>query len=153
MLEIKVKKLDSKIETLPKYETEGSAGFDLRARIDEDVVVKAGEVKLIKTGLAFELPEGYEGQIRSRSGLALKNNLFVLNSPGTLDSDYRGEICIILANFGKNDFIVTDGMRLAQMVISKYEKVEIKEVSELSDTKRGTGGFGSTGIIDKSDII
>ncbi len=149
MLEIKVKKLDSKIETLPKYETEGSAGFDLRARIDEDVVVKAGEVKLIKTGLAFELPEGYEGQIRSRSGLALKNNLFVLNSPGTLDSDYRGEICIILANFGKNDFVVTDGMRLAQMVISKYEKVEIKEVFELNDTKRGTGGFGSTGIIDK----
>ena len=149
MLEIKVKKLDSKIETLPKYETEGSAGFDLRARIDEDVVVKAGEVKLIKTGLAFELPEGYEGQIRSRSGLALKNNLFVLNSPGTLDSDYRGEICIILANFGKNDFVVTDGMRLAQMVISKYEKVEIKEAFELSDTKRGTGGFGSTGIIDK----
>lgn len=149
MLEIKVKKLDNKIEKLPKYETEGSAGFDLRARIDEDVVVKAGEVKLIKTGLAFELPEGYEGQIRSRSGLALKNNLFVLNSPGTLDSDYRGEICIILANFGKNDFVVTDGMRLAQMVISKYEKVEIKEVSELSDTKRGTGGFGSTGIIDK----
>ena len=149
MLEIKVKKLDDKIEKLPRYETEGSAGFDLRARIDEDVVVKAGEVKLIKTGLAFELPEGYEGQIRSRSGLALKNNLFVLNSPGTLDSDYRGEICIILANFGKNDFVVTDGMRLAQMVISKYEKVEIKEVFELSDTKRGTGGFGSTGIIDK----
>lgn len=149
MLEIKVKKLDNKIEKLPKYETEGSAGFDLRARIDEDIVIKAGEVKLIKTGLAFELPKGYEGQIRSRSGLALKNNLFVLNSPGTLDSDYRGEICIILANFGKNDFVVTDGMRLAQMVISKYEKVEIKEVSELSDTKRGTGGFGSTGIIDK----
>lgn len=149
MLEIKVKKLDDKIEKLPRYETEGSAGFDLRARIDEDVVVKAGEVKLIKTGLAFELPEGYEGQIRSRSGLALKNNLFVLNSPGTLDSDYRGEICIILANFGKNDFIVSDGMRLAQMVISKYEKVEIKEVSELSNTERGTGGFGSTGIIDK----
>ena len=149
MLEIKVKKLDDKIEKLPRYETEGSAGFDLRAKIDEDVVVKAGEVKLIKTGLAFELPEGYEGQIRSRSGLALKNNLFVLNSPGTLDSDYRGEICIILANFGKNDFVVSDGMRLAQMVISKYEKVEIKEVFELSDTKRGTGGFGSTGIIDK----
>ena len=149
MLEIKVKKLDDKIEKLPRYETEGSAGFDLRARIDEDVVVAAGEVKLINTGLAFELPEGYEGQIRSRSGLALKNNLFVLNSPGTLDSDYRGEICIILANFGKNDFVVTDGMRLAQMVISKYEKVEIKEVFELSDTKRGTGGFGSTGIIDK----
>ena len=149
MLEIKVKKLDDKIEKLPRYETEGSAGFDLRARIDEDVVVKAGEVKLIKTGLAFELPEGYEGQIRSRSGLALKNNLFVLNSPGTLDSDYRGEICIILANFGKDDFVVTDGMRLAQMIISKYEKVEIKEAFELSDTKRGIGGFGSTGIIDK----
>ena len=146
MLEVKIKKLDDKVKSLPQYETDGSAGFDLKARTDFDVIIKPNEIKLIKTGLSFELPIGYEGQIRSRSGLALKNGIFVLNSPGTLDSDYRGEVGVILANFGNEDFIVNDGMRIAQMIISKYEKVNIIEVKELNDTERGNGGFGSTGI-------
>lgn len=146
MLKVKIKKLDSKVKDLPKYATDGSAGFDLKARTDEDIIVKPNEIKLIKTGLAFELPEGYEGQIRSRSGLALKNGIFVLNSPGTIDSDYRGEIGIILANFGNKDFIISDEMRIAQMIISKYEKVSLIEISDLNSTNRGTGGFGSTGI-------
>lgn len=146
MLEVKIKKLDNKVISLPKYETEGSAGFDLKARTDFDILIKPHEIKLIKTGLAFELPIGYEGQIRSRSGLALKNGIFILNSPGTIDSDYRGEIGIILANFGNEDFVVNDGMRIAQMVISKCEKVSLIEVEELSMTNRGEGGFGSTGV-------
>ena len=145
MLEVKIKKFDDKVKSLPQYETDGSAGFDLKARTDFDIIIKPNEIKLIKTGLSFELPIGYEGQIRSRSGLALKNGIFVLNSPGTLDSDYRGEVGVIIANFGNEDFVINDGMRIAQMIISKYEKVNIVEVQELNDTKRGNGGFGSTG--------
>ena len=131
MLEIKIKKLDNKVKNLPKYATDGSAGFDLEARTDSNIIIKPHEIKLIKTGLSFELPNGYEGQIRSRSGLALKSGIFVINSPGTLDSDYRGEVCVILANFGNEDFIVSDGMRMAQRVVSKYEKVNLIEVKEL----------------------
>ena len=145
MLEVKIKKLDSKIDSLPKYETDGSAGFDLKARTDVNITIKPNEIKLVKTGLAFELPVGYEGQIRSRSGLALKNGIFVLNSPGTIDSDYRGEVGIILDNFGNSDFVIVNGMRIAQMIISKYEKVNLVEVKELQNTERGEGGFGSTG--------
>lgn len=149
MLKVKIKKLDNKVKDLPKYATDGSAGFDLKARTNENIIIKPNEIKLIKTGLAFELPEGYEGQIRSRSGLALKNGIFVLNSPGTIDSDYRGEIGIIIANFGSDDFIVSDEMRIAQMIISKYEKVNLVEIEDLNSTDRGTSGFGSTGINNK----
>lgn len=146
MIEVKFKKLDKNIESLPKYETNGSAGLDLRANLKENVVIKKGEIKLIKTGLAIALPNGYEAQIRSRSGLALKNGIIILNSPGTIDSDYRGEIGLILANFGTEDFVVENGMRMGQMVISKFEQAKVVEVEDLDDTSRDNGGFGSTGL-------
>ena len=146
MLEVKIKKLDDKVRDLPKYATNGSAGFDLKARTDEDITIKPNEIKLIKTGLAFELPEGYEGQVRSRSGLALKNGIFVLNSPGTIDSDYRGEIKCALINLGQEDFVVNHGDRIAQLVISPVCVAEINVKDILDDTQRGTGGFGSTGV-------
>ena len=116
---LKIKKLtNNSLLTLPKYETIGSAGIDLQAVIDEDIIIKPNETKLIKTGIAIALENGYEAQIRPRSGLALKNSITVLNTPGTIDCDYRGEICVILINHGKQDFTVTSGMRIAQMVIS-----------------------------------
>lgn len=143
---LKIKKLDNYKElALPKYETSGSAGLDLMAAIDEDIIIKSGEVKLIKTGLAIALEKGYEAQLRPRSGLALKNGLTVLNSPGTVDSDYRGEVCAIMINHSKVDFTVTRGMRIAQMVIAKHEQAIITEVTDLDETSRGAGGFGSTG--------
>lgn len=135
----------SKDLPLPHYATHGSAGMDLPAGIEEEVIIKSGEYQLIPTGMCIELPEGYEAQIRPRSGLAAKNGVTVLNSPGTIDSDYRGELKIILINHGKEDFVVTRGMRVAQMVISKYEQVVIKEVDSFTETVRGAGGFGSTG--------
>lgn len=135
----------SKDLPLPHYATNGSAGMDLSAGIEVDVTIKSGEHKLIPTGICIELPEGYEAQIRPRSGLAAKNGVTVLNSPGTIDSDYRGELKIILINHGKEDFVITHGMRVAQMVISKYEQVLIEEVDSFTETARGTGGFGSTG--------
>lgn len=144
---LKIKKLDnSQGQSLPKYETPGSAGMDLLAAISDDIIIKSHESKLIKTGIAIALEKGYEAQIRPRSGLALKNNITVLNTPGTIDCDYRGEICVILINHGKEDFVVGKGMRIAQMVISKYEQAEIIEVSDLDETVRGKGGFGSTGV-------
>ncbi len=144
---LKIKKLtNNSLLTLPKYETIGSAGIDLQAGIDEDIIIKPNETKLIKTGIAIALENGYEAQIRPRSGLALKNSITVLNTPGTIDCDYRGEICVILINHGKNDFVVSKGMRIAQMVISKYEQAEIIEVEDLDETARGKGGFGSTGV-------
>jgi dUTP pyrophosphatase len=144
---LKIKKLEnSQGLNLPKYETSGSAGMDLVAGIDENIIIKSHESKLIKTGIAIALENGYEAQIRPRSGLALKNGITVLNTPGTIDCDYRGEICVILINHGKEDFIVSKGMRIAQMVISKYEQAEIIEVSDLDETLRGKGGFGSTGV-------
>jgi dUTP pyrophosphatase len=143
---LKIKRLENNKDLpLPKYETAGSAGLDLLAAIDEPVVIKHGEVKLIKTGISIALEKGYEAQVRPRSGLALKNGITVLNTPGTIDSDYRGEVCVIVINHSKNDFTVTRGMRIAQMVIAKYEHAKIEEVADLDATTRGSGGFGSTG--------
>jgi len=144
---LKIKKLEnSQGLALPKYETNGSAGMDLIASIDEDIIIKSGEIKLNKTGIAIALEKGSEAQIRPRSGLALKNGITVLNTPGTIDSDYRGEICVILINHSKLDFVVSRGMRIAQMIIAKYEQAEIIEVENLDETIRGTSGFGSTGV-------
>jgi dUTP pyrophosphatase len=143
---LKIKKLENFKElALPKYETAGSAGLDLMAAIDEDLIIAPGEVKLVKTGIAIALEKGFEAQVRPRSGLALKNGITVLNSPGTVDSDYRGEVCAILINHSKVDFVVKRGMRIAQMVIARHEQAIIEEVQDLDETKRGAGGFGSTG--------
>ncbi len=134
---------------LPAYATSQSAGVDLEAAIDAPVTLQPGERKLIETGLAIALPEGYEAQIRPRSGLAFKNGVTVLNSPGTIDADYRGEIKIILANLGAEAFTVERGMRIAQMVIAKHERLEWNIVENLDETERGAGGFGSTGTDQK----
>ena len=143
---LKIKKLENYHNlNLPKYETAGSAGMDLLAAIDEDVILKAGEIKLVKCGISIALEIGFEAQVRPRSGLALKNGITVLNSPGTIDSDYRGEVCAIMINQSKVDFTITRGMRIAQMVIAKCAQAEILEVTDLDETARGTGGFGSTG--------
>ena len=131
---------------LPKYKTSGSAGMDLCAATKKNIVIKKGEYKLVPTGLQIDLPKSYEAQIRPRSGLAIKNGLTVLNTPGTIDSDYRGEIGIILINFGKKSFTIKHGMRIAQMVISKVTRVKILETKIISKTSRGKGGFGSTGL-------
>lgn len=130
---------------LPAYETASSAGMDLRAFVDADVVLKPFERKLIPTGLYIELPDGYEAQIRPRSGLAIKSGITVLNSPGTIDADYRGEIKVILINLSQDDFTIKSGERICQMVIAKHEKAEFVEVDEISVTERGAGGFGHTG--------
>ena len=131
---------------LPKYETSGSAGMDLQAAIDEPIILKPGEIKLIKTGIAIALEIGFEAQIRPRSGLALKNGITVLNTPGTIDSDYRGEICVILINHSQVDFEIKRGMRIAQMIIAEYKQAKVVEVEDLDETLRGKGGFGSTGV-------
>ncbi len=131
---------------LPAYETAFSAGMDLRANIDAPISLKPLQRALIKTGLFIELPQGYEAQIRPRSGLAYKKGITVLNSPGTIDADYRGEIGVILVNLSDEDFVVNDGERICQMVIAKHETVKLVEVSELTDTERGAGGFGHTGM-------
>lgn len=132
---------------LPSYETSGAAGMDLRAAVEADapVVLKAGQRILVPTGFIFEVPFGFEAQIRPRSGLAIKNGITCLNSPGTVDSDYRGEVKVILANLGQEDFTIERGMRIAQMVIAPVTQVSVCEVAETSQTTRGTGGFGSTG--------
>ncbi|WKV09081.2 dUTP diphosphatase [Thermoanaerobacterium sp. CMT5567-10] len=144
---LKIKKTNDALDLpLPKYMSSGAAGMDLYAKVKEDVIIKPGEIKLIETGIMIQLPEGYEAQIRPRSGLALKNGITMLNSPGTIDSDYRGEIKLIIINLGKSDFIVKRGLRIAQMIINKVETPEILEVSELDDTKRGENGFGHTGL-------
>jgi dUTP pyrophosphatase len=144
---LKIKKLENLGDlNLPKYESDGAAGLDLVAAIDEDVILKSGEIKLIKTGIAIALEKGFEAQIRPRSGLALKNGITVLNSPGTVDSDYRGEVCAILINHSKVDFTISRGMRIAQMVIAKHEQAQIVEVENLDETVRGSKGFGSTGV-------
>jgi dUTP pyrophosphatase len=132
---------------LPQYATEGAAGMDLYAAVTEELVVQPGETKLIPTGFSVEVPPGYEAQIRPRSGLAAKNQMGILNSPGTIDSDYRGEVKVILTNFGKNAFLVKRGDRIAQMVISSYAKITWNEVDSLNETRRGEGGFGHTGMI------
>lgn len=135
---------------LPKYATELSAGVDLEAAVDAPVTLKPGERQLIPTGLAIALPEGYEAQIRPRSGLAFKNGVTVLNSPGTIDADYRGEVKVILANLGNEAFTVERGMRIAQMVIAQYSRVSFNVVEKLDETARGAGGFGSTGVAKKA---
>ncbi len=142
---LKIKKLENFGDLkLPKYETDGSAGLDLQAA--EDLVIKPAEIKLVKTGIAIALEKGFEAQVRPRSGLALKNGITVLNTPGTIDSDYRGEVCVILINHSKVDFAITKGMRIAQMVIARHEQAKIIEVKDLDETARGSGGFGSTGV-------
>lgn len=130
---------------IPTYETEGSAGMDLRANLNEPVVLKPLERAIIKTGLFIALPQGFEAQVRPRSGLAYKNGVTVLNTPGTIDADYRGEIGVILVNLSNEEFTIENGERVAQLVIAKHEQAEWKLVEELSDTERGAGGFGSTG--------
>jgi dUTP pyrophosphatase len=130
---------------LPRYATAHSAGMDISAAIDQDVVLKPGSTALIPTGFAIALPEGYEAQIRPRSGLAIKHGIGILNSPGTVDADYRGEVKIILSNYGKEDFVVRRGERIAQMVIAQHERAEWIESDKLDDTERGAGGFGHTG--------
>jgi len=131
---------------LPAYSTENSAGMDLRAFLAEPVQLKPLERLLIPTGIFIELPEGYEAQVRPRSGLAIKNGITVLNTPGTIDADYRGEVKVILINLSNETFTVQNGDRIAQMVIAKYKKMEWKQVEQLSDTARGSGGFGSSGV-------
>ncbi|MDO4229149.1 MAG: dUTP diphosphatase [Capnocytophaga sp.] len=131
---------------LPSYQTEDSAGMDIRASLENPIVIKPLERVVVKTGLFLEIPKGYEVQIRPRSGLAAKHGITVLNSPGTIDADYRGEIGVILVNLSNEAFTIENGERIAQMVFAKYEKITFEEVTQLSDTERGTGGFGSTGV-------
>ncbi len=130
----------------PTYETENSAGMDLRANIDEAITLNPLERTIVKTGLFIALPTGYEAQVRPRSGLAAKKGITVLNAPGTIDADYRGEIGVILVNLSNEKFTINNGDRIAQLVIAKHERVNWEEVSILSETERGTGGFGSTGV-------
>ena len=144
MTKIKIKKLSNEV-SIPKYETPGSSGMDLSACIEQDVIINPGDKAIIPTGFSLSIPEGYEVQIRPRSGLAAKKGITVLNTPGTIDSDYRGEIKVILINFDKNKFTVKNGERIAQMVVCPVEQVDMEEVEELSETGRGAGGFGSTG--------
>lgn len=130
---------------LPQYMTEHSAGLDLVAANEESITIAPGDVRLVPTGLFVEIPPGYEGQVRARSGLALRHGLMLPNSPGTIDADYRGELQVIVGNCGREPFSLTRGMRFAQLVIAKVEHVQVQEVAELSDTSRGGGGFGHTG--------
>ena len=143
---MKVKIINKSKNDLPSYATSQSAGLDLRANLEDDIQIKPGERHLITTGIFISLPEGYEAQIRPRSGLALKNGITVLNSPGTIDADYRGEIGVILVNLSSQDFTINDGDRIAQMVIAKHETAIWEEVENLDETERGEGGFGSSGV-------
>ena len=141
-----VKVINKSNRDLPKYESLNAAGLDIRANIQEEMVINPGEIKLIPTGIFMEIPSGYECQVRPRSGLALKKGITVLNTPGTIDADYRGEVGVILINHSKNSTTVSNGDRIAQLVFNKFEQIEWENESELSTTKRGDGGFGSTGI-------
>ena len=145
MTEILIKRL-SKNVPFPKYETDGSSGLDLAANIDIKIEIKPGETKIIPTGLFVGIPKNFEIQIRPRSGLAAKNQISVLNTPGTIDADYRGELKVILINLSDKIFVVEKGLRIAQMVVCPVVRAELKEVETLNDTKRGSGGFGSTGV-------
>lgn len=140
-----IKIINKSAHKLPHYETDFSAGMDLRASIDESVTLKPLERAIIKTGLFIELPLGFEAQVRPRSGLAAKKGITVLNAPGTIDADYRGEIGVILVNLSNEEFVINNGERIAQMVIAKHEHISWKEVDILGETSRGVGGFGSTG--------
>ncbi|WP_226063336.1 dUTP diphosphatase [Kaistella polysaccharea] len=141
---MKINIINKSKNSLPKYQTELSAGMDLSANLAESITLKPLERKLIPTGLFLELPEGFEAQIRPRSGLAIKNGISVLNAPGTIDADYRGEIGVILVNLSADEFTINNGDRVAQMVIAKYETAEWQTVNSLNQTERGEGGFGST---------
>ena len=143
---MQIKIINKSSHALPSYETIASAGMDLRANISEPITLKSLERTIVKTGLFIELPIGFEAQVRPRSGLAAKKGITVLNSPGTVDADYRGEIGVILVNLSNDDFTINDGERIAQLVIAKHERVNWKEVTILNITERGTGGFGSTGV-------
>ncbi len=142
---MKVQIVNNSKHATPHYATAQSAGMDLRANIDEPIMLKPLERRLIPTGLSIALPDGYEAQVRPRSGLAYKKGLTVLNSPGTIDADYRGDIGVILINLSNEEFVVEDGERIAQLVVAPYTKVDWNEVTELNETVRGAGGFGSTG--------
>ncbi len=144
MTEILIKRLSDSV-SLPKYETEGSSGMDLAAYINDNIEVKPGTTAIIPTGIAVSIPKNFEIQIRPRSGLAAKNQISVLNTPGTIDADYRGELKVIIINLGTKSFFVENGTRIAQMVLCPIIKAKLKEVKILEDTKRGSGGFGSTG--------
>lgn len=141
-----VKVINKSNNKLPEYATSMSAGFDLRANLEEPVTLKAGDRMLIGTGLFIALEPGYEAQVRPRSGLALKKGITVLNAPGTIDADYRGEIGVILYNASKEDFVIEPGERIAQMVIAKYEQISWEQVEVLDETERGDGGYGHTGV-------
>lgn len=143
---MKVKVINRSKHALPSYETIASAGMDVRANIDEPIELKPLERTLVKTGLFLEIPVGYECQVRPRSGLALKKGISVLNSPGTIDADYRGEVGVILINLSSEPFMIEDGERIAQIVFGKFEQAEWEVSEELSETERGAGGFGSTGV-------
>jgi dUTP pyrophosphatase len=143
---MKVQVVNKGHQPLPAYATVQSAGMDLRANIDEPIVLKPLERRLIPTGLHIALPAGYEAQVRPRSGLALKKGITVLNSPGTVDADYRGEVGVLLINLSQEDFVINDGERIAQMVIARHEQAEFVEVEVLDETERGEGGYGHTGV-------
>lgn len=142
---MKVRIINRSNNPLPAYETSGSAGMDIRAFLQEDVTLGSLERKLIPTGLFIELPEGYEAQLRPRSGLAFKHGISLPNTPATIDSDYRGELKVALVNLSKEDFVIKTGDRIAQMIIAKHERAEWIQVEEINETQRGEGGFGSTG--------
>lgn len=142
---VKIKVVNKGNQPLPIYETVSSAGMDLRANIDSPILLKSLDRKLIPTGLHIALPKGYEAQVRPRSGLAFKKGITVLNTPGTIDPDYRGDVGVILVNLSNEDFVVQPGERIAQMIINKFEQAELIEVETLDETERGEGGFGSTG--------
>ena len=143
---MKIKVVNKSKHPLPHYATTQSAGMDLRANLDEPIILKPLDRTLVKTGIFMELPIGYEAQVRPRSGLAFKKGITVLNTPGTIDADYRGEVGVILVNLSNKDFVIEDGERVAQMVIAKHEQPSWEEVEVLIETERGAGGFGSTGI-------
>lgn len=143
---LSIKKLEHFKGDLPKYETEGSSGLDVRAQLDKDLLLEPGQRTLVPTGLSMAIPYGYEIQARPRSGLAFKQGVTVLNTPGTIDADYRGEVKIILVNLGKESFVVKDQERVAQLVLCPVVQAKIEEVEELPETQRGEGGFGSTGV-------
>lgn len=144
--EVSVKVVNKSLNDLPAYSTKDSAGMDLRASLNEPIELKPLQRVLVPTGIYIELPEGYECQIRPRSGLALKHGITVLNSPGTIDADYRGEIGVILINLSDKPFVINNGERICQMVVARYERVEWKQVDSLDDSERGDGGFGHTGV-------
>lgn len=145
-LKINIKRLHSLDLPIPQYMTEGSSGIDLYAANDEPISIPKGQIVLVPTGIALAIPQGYEAQVRPRSGLAIKHGITVLNTPGTIDADYRGEIKVIVINLGDKEYILQRGERIAQLVFSKIEKVELVEVEDLDETTRGEGGFGHTGV-------